>query len=108
MRVDYTHDNAVMGKLEPGSFDWGHGLESWKVTSDGTSKAVLLATFRDGRSVAYDRIPSAPGQMNFINIGDPKIQRIDLSCVEGVLEIGLVSSESSMQLRFRLDEKPEG
>ena len=61
---------------------------------------MLHATFTDGRVVRFERIPSFPGEMHFINPADAAVQRIDLSMDDDDLLIRVTRTDTGQQLRF--------
>ncbi|MEP7007998.1 MAG: hypothetical protein ABI810_18600 [Sphingomonas bacterium] len=100
MSVHFTDDGSLVGILKPGAESAAGVFRSWKVTSDGTKQAAFQASFADGRLVKYDRIPSFAGEMDFINPGDPSVQRFDLVHEDNELLIRWVTPDSGTQLRF--------
>jgi len=106
MSVHFTDDGSLVGVLKPGFESAAGVFGSWKVTSDGTKQAVFQASFADGRLVKYDRIPSSPAEMDFINPGDPSVQRFDLVNEDNELLIRLVTPDSGTQLRFHREVGP--
>jgi hypothetical protein len=101
MNVRFADDGSLVGTLKSDFKLEADGLRSWKVTSDGTKQAVFHAAFADGRVVNYVRVPSFPGEMDFINSADPAIQRFDLLMEDNDLLIRWVTPEAGTQLRFR-------
>ena len=98
LKVRFTESGSLVGIFETALNP--HRLKSWKIMSDGTKHAVLHASFADGRIVKYDRIPSFPGEIDFINSADPAIQRFALTVEDNDLLIRLVAPEHGTQLRF--------
>ena len=108
MSVRFETDGSLVGILNPAREFEANGLARWRIVGDGTRQAVLHATFLDGRVVRFERIPSFPGEMNFINPADASVQRIDLAIDDDVLQLRLTQPDSGAQLGFRRDLGPEG
>lgn len=107
MIVRFESDGSIVGILSPAQSFTANGLERWRIVGDGTRQAVLHASFMDGRVVRFERIPSFPGELNFINPADPAVQRIDLSIDDQNLRISLTRPEVGEGLRFVRDLGPE-
>ena len=103
MNVRFADDGSLLAILSPAWEFTADGLQAWRVVGDGTEKAVLHASFGDGRVVRFEQIPSFPSEMNFINPADPSVQRIDLATQDDDLLIRLVTNGGGTQLRFRRD-----
>lgn len=101
MTVRFEGDGSLVGILDPPQEYRADGLERWRIVGDGTRQAVLHASFGDGRVVRFDRIPSFPGEMHFINSADATVQRIDLAIEDSDLLIRLTQADTGEQLRFR-------
>ena len=100
MTVHFTDDGSLVGTLDS-DFEFAAGLRTWKVTSDGTKNALLHASFADKRLVQYNRIPSFPTEVDFINATNPNVQRFDLVIEDDDLLIRVVTPDGGTQLRFR-------
>ena len=103
MTVRFEDDGSLVGILNPPQQFTANGLKDWRIVSNGTREAVLHATFENGRVVRFERIPSFPGEVNFINPADPAIQRFDLAMEDDELLIRVVSPDTGAQLRFHRD-----
>jgi hypothetical protein len=103
MTVRFEGDGSLVGILNPPREYTANGLERWRIVGDGTRQAVLHASFDDGRVVRFDRIPSFPGEMNFVNSADASVQRIDLTMQDDDLLIRLTKTDTGEQLRFSRD-----
>jgi len=106
MRVSFREDGSLFGILKSDFDKWAGGLNSWRVTSDGTKNATFHAYFAGKKEVRYDRIPSSPSEMNFINAADPSIQRFDLVMEDNDLLIRWVEPDGGGTLRFRRQVGP--
>jgi hypothetical protein len=101
MHVRYSEDGSLAGALDITTGMPTANLKTWQISTDGHGKAVLHATFSDGHRAMYERIPSFPDEMDFINTGDPFVQRLDLKIEDDDLIIRCVQSGgNSAQLRF--------
>lgn len=103
MTVRFEGDGSLVGILNPPRDYSANGLERWRVVSDGTRQAVLYASFGGGRVVRFERIPSFPGEMHFINPADSAVQRIDLVMDDDDLLIRVSKTDTGEQLRFSRD-----
>lgn len=103
MIVRFDEDGSLVGRLSPPLEHTANGLTDWRIVGDGTMQAVLHASFGNGRVVRYDRIPSFPGEMDFINSTDENVQRIDLAVEDQDLLIRLTKPDTGEALRFRRD-----
>lgn len=101
LNVQFTVDAALAGTISSKFEDSADGLRSWKIVSDGTESAVFHAAFADGRVARYQRIPSFPGEMTFVNASDLYIQRYDLAVEGDDLILSYVKPKVGAKLRFR-------
>lgn len=101
MNIRFDADGSLVGTLTPPQDYTAEGLANWKIVSGGTNQAVLHASFAGRRVVRFERIPSFPREMDFINPADPAIQRFDLAIEDEDLLIHLVTKGGGQQLRFR-------
>jgi|GWRWMinimDraft_5_1066013.scaffolds.fasta_scaffold19728_2 hypothetical protein len=101
MNIQFTDDGSLGAILKPDDAIAARGLRSWKVTSNGTEEAVFQASLSDGSVVKYHRIPSFPGEMNFINAAESTFQRFDLAIEGDDLILRMVTPDGGMGLRFR-------
>lgn len=101
LRIDFTNGDAVSGRFtqKTPAFDVC-GIRHWKITADGEA-AVFEAHFVTGRTVQYKRIPSFPGEMDFLNPEEISLPRIDLQMEDGDLLFQCVKQSSGVQLRFK-------
>lgn len=95
----FASRDAVMMSLNTG------GLRAWEIFKDERGRATFRATFADGRVASYERIPSPPSEMNFINAADPTVQRYDLLIENEQFLIRWVVKDGAGQLRFRRNVK---
>lgn len=100
LSVSFSADGALVGSIFCKCAQAADGLVGWKVVSEGTEEAVFYARFMDGRTGVYERIPSFPGEMNFISVSDPAVQRFDLKVENGDLFLSYVKPDSGTSLRF--------
>jgi hypothetical protein len=107
MDVHFTEDGALVGILTSDPDSLQAGLKSWKITSDGTKDATFHAFFANGKAADYQRIPSFPGELDFINAAEKSIQRFDLTIKDGDLILGMVAPGLGTQLRFRRQSAAE-
>lgn len=110
MKIQFADDGSLAAILKPDTETTARGLRGWKVTSDGTKEAVFLASFADGSVAKYQRVPSFPSEMNFINAAEVTIQRFDLAIENNDLILRMVTPDGGTQLRFRrqIGTTPDG
>lgn len=102
MYVRYSERGSLEGTLNTRSALSTAGLLSWEISSDENGRTELQAKFSDGRSEIYQKIPSFPDEMDFINPSSASVQRIDLKIEDDDLLIRCVQSGGNgVQLRFR-------
>ncbi len=100
MSVKFSADGALVGTISSEFKSTADGLVSWRIVSDGTENAVFHASFADGNVAKYERIPSFPGEMTFVNASDLDIQRYDLTVKESDLVLSYVKPIVGTKLRF--------
>jgi hypothetical protein len=76
LQVAIDKNGSLVGSMSFPGFEEST-LRRWRLTP-WPNPNTLLATFRDGRIAEYRRIPSFPGEYDFIRETDPQVRRIDI------------------------------
>jgi len=99
MRVEAGPDGAIVGRLDF-PYDAGdESLDNWKLISEA-GETILHASFGGGRLVKYTGIPSPDGELDFINLTEAQIKRIDLDKEGDELLLKLIKNDGMTQYRF--------